>query len=402
MPVYVPTADEFNALSARVTAVERPWEIVVTEGFNSDAVDAAMARALGDRRGTAAKYTVILPPGEYHLTRPLIPASTTGQLDGLSIRGYGKRTTFVNWDASGGTLISAIKLLRFFTISGMTVASTNAANSFAYLWSTTPGTYNEGWTVSDMEFQGPWVRVFGLDGDATANLNSEFIFDNVYTATNSVFSDAFFRSGGISGTYNAQNQFVNYWVRDCCLTLSSGTVFRFDRGGSIRVSRGSWSAASGSSGPITWFSMPLTNPNNRAATQLSVRGVRFEPKAANHLVIDCNWASGSVTFADCSDLASAQNDAARSWNLHRYSGADFWGIGGSMPTVRYRQHQGVGYHLYSGPAVTRGNITYDGCYFWRGTSGQATTATEALRWTSGAPRYRFTDCDNVPNATNIP
>jgi hypothetical protein len=385
------------------TSAEMAGQVVVTEGFNSAAVDAAVERVLADRTGTAAQRSLVFPPGEFHLTKPLITsaADNAAMIEGLSVRGQGKRSTKLFWDnvPSGDSpwdnnLITASRLLRFFSLSGFTAISSSPKNNFAYLWSTWTGGYNQGWSLRDIEFQGPWNRVIGLDGDAEANLNSEFVLDGVYTATNSRFTDAFFRAGGISGLHNQQNQFLNYWITNCCFTLTAGTVFRFDKGGSIRVARGSWSAAKSTAGPITWFSMPVRNSNNRSATQLSVRDVRFEPKAADHLVIDCRWGAGSVTFEDCSDLGSAQHSAGMEWNLHRYTGTDWWGQG-SMPTVRYRSHQGVGYHSYSGPKVTRGNIAYDGCYWFRGVGGQLAAAGDVLRWDEGPPRYRFIDCDNV-------
>jgi len=225
------------------------------------------------------------------------------------------------------------------------------------------------------------------------------VLDSVYTSTNSVFDDAFFRCGGISGTFNQQNQFLNYWIRDCCLTLSKGNVFRFDKGGSIHVQNGSWSAANATSGAIKWFYMPVSNSNNRSAAQLSVDSVRFEPKAANQQVIVNAWGTGSVEFSNCCDLSSIQNASGIEFPLHQYTGQNPWGFGGTMPSVRYVNHQGAGYHQYDGAAGKRGGFTYDGCYFWRGVNGDMANAVSgtapALRWSSGAPRYSFQRCDNV-------
>jgi hypothetical protein len=388
------------ALESSTSAVNRPWEVAVTGGHNDAAVAAAVATVLSGRIGNAVQKRLVFPPGEYHLTQPIItnPATNTEQLEGLTIEGQGKRTTKIYWDASGAPLLNAIRRLRFFTISGMTVQSANAGNSFVYALSDTSG-YNEAWRMRDLEFSGSWLRVFGLDGGSTANLNSEFVLEDVFTSSNSVFADAFFRCGGIQGPYNQQNQFLNYWIKNCCLTLASGTVFRFDKGGAIHVRDGSWSAASSTSGAITWFNMPVSNSNNRSACQLSVDGVRFEPKAANQKIITCAWGTGSVEFSNCCDLSSLQNTASYEYNLHQYTGQNPWGFGGTMPSVRYVNHQGAGYHQYDGAAVARGGITYQGCYFYRGVNGDMANATSgtspALRWSSGAPRYAFQNCDNV-------
>ncbi|GIG64359.1 hypothetical protein [Phytomonospora endophytica] len=396
------------AVAAETLAGET-WE-VVTEGFNDAAVAAAMARVLATRSGNAVRAKLILPPGNYALTKPLLAHDAnfpTNSLEGLSIQGMGIRSTTINWNDTGtAPFITASRpRLRFLHMSGFTAASTNAANEFAYLVSDTSGGYNQGWLIQDVEFNGSWLRVFGLDGGATANLNSEFVLERVFTTTNSVFADAFFRCGGVRlGDHNQQNQFLNYWIKDCCLTLSKGTVFTFPRGGSIRVQNGSWSAANATDGPITWFHMPAANSNNHAAMQLTVRDVKFEPKAANHKIIDCAWSGGSVLFDNCNDHGSIQNTASKGYNLHRYVGANPWGFGGCMPSVRYQQCQLTGFHQYEGAAVKRGGVVYDGSYFYRGDNGNmanATTGTDAaLRWTSGAPRYRFRECYNVVDETN--
>ncbi len=421
--VEVPTVEEFDALKQKVDAIptsstsvkERPWEVVVTEGFNDAAIKAGLDKVLSGRNGNAVQKTLILPPGDFHLKNPLLTqAKDNGsQIEGLSIRGQGKRVTKVFVDSSpaassdpwANNFITAHGL-RYFTLEDFTVVSGGENNNFAYLWSLATGPYNQEWNVQSLEFQGAWNRVFGFDGDATANLNSEFVIDRISTATNSRFKDAFMRLGGIGQTTNQQNQFLNYWITNSQFVLTSGTVFRFDRGGSVRIARGSWSAANKTDGPITFLSMPVSDFNNRSATQVSVRDIRFEPKAANHRVIDCAWGNGSITFDDCADLGSLQNDAAMEYATHRYVGQSPWGFG-VMPTVRYRNCQLVGYHLYEGPEVKRGNIVYDGCYFYRGGSGQKAPAVAtlgpkaALSWTSGAPKFRFSECENVDNATNV-
>lgn len=437
--VSVPTYDEFTAIAETVTELnadlttaeadiaglksrppisvkERPWEeVVVSGGYNDAAVQASMDTVMAAKAGTVIQKTLVLPPGDFHLTKPLLTSDSSNKemLQGLRIVGQGKRVTNLYWDNAAtsasdpmqNNFIQAVRRLRFFNMSGFSAYSSNLNNNFAYLYSDTAGGYNQAWNISDAEFSGSWNRVFGLDGGSTANLNSEFHLDGIFTATNSVFQDAFFRSGGISGTYNQQNQFMNYWITNSGLTLSKGTVFRFDRGGSIRVQNGSYSAASPTSGPITWFYMPVGDYNNRAATQLSVRDVKFEPKAANHKVIDCAWGSGTVTFEDCNDGGSIQNAAGIEYNLHRYVGQNPWGFGGTAPVVRYRSCFLAGYHLYEGADMARGNIVYDGSYFFRGVNGDRANAVQGtstvLRWTKGTPKYRFQDCDNIDNLTNI-
>jgi len=392
-----------------VTGTARPFErVLVAEGFNDAAVQAAMADILTSVTGGAARKTLVFPPGNFHLTQPLISsaAANTVQIAGLSVRGQGMRATQLYWDnpaadapadPMANNLITAVRRLRWADIGGFSVISNGVKNRFVYMVGDTSG-YNQGWKVEDIEFQGSWDRVFGIDGGATANLNSEMTFRRLFTSTNSVFRDAFFRSGGISGLYNQQNQFLNYWFSDCCLTLTSGTVIRLDKGGNVRVDNGSWSAAS-ASGSITWFLMPNASSNNRGATNLAVRGVKFEPKGDGHKIIDCSWGSGMVQFEGCSDHGSMQNTASLTRNMHRYSGQSWWNQGNG-PTVRYTSCSFAGYHQYDGPAQTQGSFIYDGCYVYRGDSGQTSSATDLLRWSSGAPSYRAINCANLADATN--
>lgn len=418
--VDVPTVDEFNELKEKVDAIptsntsvkEHPWEIVVTEGFNDAAIKAGLDKVLSGRNGNAVQKTLILPPGDFHLKNPLFTQTrdNTSQIEGLSVKGQGKRLTKIFVDATPGDVSDPLQNnfisahgLRYFSLRDFTVISGNEKNNFAYLWSLATGPYNQEWNIESVEFQGAWNRVLGIDGDATANLNSEFVIDRISTATNSKFVDAFFRLGGISQTTNQQNQFLNYWITNSQFVLTEGTVFRFDKGGSVRIARGSWSAAAKNDKTIRFFHMPAGNYNNRSATQLSVRDIRFEPKAPTHKIIDCAWGNGAITFDDCADLGSAQTDAGMEYNLHRYVGQSPWGFGVG-PTVRYNNCALVGYHTYEGPAQKLGSIVYDGCYFYRGGSGNMAKGVNdpkaALRWTNGAPRYRFAECDNIENVNS--
>jgi hypothetical protein len=255
-------AGAVDDLTGRVAALERaaapsgsrPWEIVV-QGYTDADVQAAVALALSGRIGNAVQRKVVFPPGVYNLTQPVIDSATDNHtmIEGLVLEGMGFRSTVINWNpATPGPMIRAYRRLRFFRMEGFTVSSSNAGNEFAYLVSDTSGGYNQAWTFRHMEWQGSWLRVVGLDGGSTANLNSEMLFDRCSTASNSVYADAFFRSGGISGTFNQQNQFLNYTIRDCFMTVKSGTVWRFDKGGSITVQGGSWSCANSTDGPTTW------------------------------------------------------------------------------------------------------------------------------------------------------
>jgi hypothetical protein len=352
-----------------------------------------------------------------HLNDALMTPGTgnsTSGIQGLKIRGSGKEVTKIKFDPSTvqttnpmvGNLFSANSRVRYLHLSDMSFQSMNDGACCFYFYdstATTPGNaMNQSCVFERLNFSGNWKRVFGFDGDANANLNSEMTFRNISGGT-ATYSDAFFRVGGISGTFNQQNQFLNYWFYDSHFILNGGTLFKFDKGGSANFINGSWSAAAGAPAS-TFISMPGTgNYNNMSATQFRFTNIRFEPKASNHLVIDCALNSGSVVFESCSDLGSLQNTLSPNYMLHKYTGGTPWGGITTMPTVRYVNCHLTGYHSYQGPAATvnRGKFIYEGCYFYRGNNGEMAIATQdqgataALRWTAGAPRYIFLDCWNI-------
>lgn len=393
--------------------LERPWEVVVAGTSDAD-VQAAIAEVLASVSGTVFRKTLIFPPGDYHLTTPLLTSLSTNptMLLGLSIQGAGKRATRIYWDNAGvAPFMTLYRRLRYFTMSGMTVTSSNANNEFIYSWSDTdfPGNYNQAWRFFDMEFTGSWKRVFGLDGDANANLNSEMKFSSIFTSIDCVFSDGFFVSGvGLQGTFNAQNQFLNYWWSDCTLNIKSGTMFKLNKGGSLTLENSSCSAVDPSNGPVTYFHMPNQGSNNPVVNRLSCRHVYFEPKRSDHKIIDCSWAGGTVSFESCCDEGPLQDDPNQAgYVLHRYVGANIWSFGAVGPSVRYVNHVGAGCIQYEGPTQGRGGIVIEGGNWYRGPTGQPVNATQlqgtdpVLKWLTGAPRYAFRNGYNyTPTATS--
>ncbi|MFG0251178.1 MAG: glycosyl hydrolase family 28-related protein, partial [Phycisphaeraceae bacterium JB051] len=355
---------------------------------------------------------VLFPPGIYRVTQNdtlMTPSDgTDGGILGLIIRGFGPEVTQIVFAPTTtsttnpfvGNLFSANKRARWFHIKDMTITSeNNQANCFYFYHDGGGNNMNEGCIFERLVFAGDWQRVFGFDGGETANLNSEMTFRNIFGKC-ATYSDAFFRVGGISGIHNQQNQFVNYWFYNTAFVLNGGTLFKFGKGGAANFINGSWSAASPTAAAMTFISMPNENYNNNSAAQFRFANIRMEPKAANHRIIDCNLNMGSILFESCTDLCSIQNSGSFNFPLHRYTGGSPWGFG-VHPTVRYVNCHLAGYHLYDGPASTRGRIIYDGCYFFRGVNGNMANATQdqgdtsVLRWSSGAARYTFRDCWNV-------
>ncbi|GAA3534709.1 hypothetical protein GCM10022419_012730 [Nonomuraea rosea] len=378
---------------------------------DSDAIKAAVTAALSGRSNGVVRKEVFFPPGNYKITKKdtLMWSPTTGNADqvfGLRFRGSGPRVTNIsfatnftaNADPRENNLITAAVRLRYAYFEDMSFQSNNANNRFAYYWSVDtidansqyPGYgngQNQYFVYKNVEWKGPWDRVIGIDGDHEANNNSEHHFILCSTDTVSVYTDAFLHCGISSpSSRNQQNQFLNFFMLSCNFALAGGDFFRFDRGGSINVIGGSWSMVG--SNPARYFYMPLAN-GELSATRLNVTGVRFEPKSANHKIIDCNWSNGNVTFTSCSDMAAVQIPGAAAYNLHRYGTPS-----NRLPTVRYQDCVLAGHHLVdgAGTSLTNGKMIYEGCRFYHtNTAVSAASGTAFLRYTSAPARYAFRD-----------
>lgn len=382
-------------------------------------VRAAINAAIASRSGGVVKKIVQLPAGTITITQPDLIGSPTGgsadQIFGLTIRGQGERVTTIAFNYAGAvttdprknnlfTLANRVRNLKF---EGVKFTSNNANNNMLWAWSVTAlGTdsiypeygagQNQRIQFINCEWGGTWKRVIGIDGDVRANNNSEWLFRDCASDTTIRFGDAFLVSGGISGTFQQQCQFLNFRIDNCNFTLLAGVFFKFVRGGAINVSGGSWSAASNAN-PITWFSLPSSN--DQTAMRLTVRDVRFEPKADDQIIIDCKWGNGHVVFDHCTDISSLQNTTSAAYTLHRYTATN-----NRFPVVAYRDCTLVGNHSYNGFAGGDGRVIYEATRLYgldNGYTGVVSatsgSATGFLRWTGQKPSYTFRDMDNVPD-----
>jgi hypothetical protein len=390
-------------LSTRTSALEdlvagggggnnRTWEIVVG-GTSDAAVQNAITAALNAPVSNNVQKRIIFPPGVYNLTTPLITAGgASTQYNNLWIEGAGIGSTTINWDnASSPWIDTTNKRFRWMTIRGMTFTSLNAANRWGYLFST-GSPFNQGWHLSDLNFTGSWDYVIGLDGGTSANLNSEMRMERIFTATNSVFSNAFFVSG--LSDVSAENQFLNYWIYDTAFTVSDGVLFKFNRGGAVHFHGGSWSAQS-TTGTITFFKATRGNSNNPTDNMVSFHGVRFEPKSDQHVVLDSAWADGFINFTSCSDGGSTQNTGSYTHPRYKIADNNIW-VTGVAPMLRFTNGAHGGYIQYTGTTTQkRGGVIVDGCKWYRGDTGQAANRIAAdgadaiLQAVSGTPRYDF-------------
>lgn len=377
--------------------LERPWEIRPSSTSDAD-VQTAITTALNNASGSNAQRRVVLPPGSYNLTTPLLkPDGTPGslnQLNGFSIEGSGIGTTTLNWNNAGSPMLNiSDPRMRFVKFRNMTIASQNSGNVFAYFFSQQGGQFNNRFHFSDLRFSGNWTRGIGLDGGTDGNLNSEMTFERVETDPSSTWSDAFFLSGVTNDP--SETQFLNYWFYDCNFSLTSGTVFRIRRGGSMTFINGSWSAAGAGSPAITWLDFPNPQSNQPDRNQVKLTRIRFEPKNGDHKILSSNMADGLIEFDHCSDNASSQ--IAGSYDHERYTitANSQWG-GRVAPIVRFTggSHGGYINYVASGGVQTRGGVIVDGCKWYRGDLGEKADEIQGgtqpiLRWGGSAPNYDF-------------
>jgi hypothetical protein len=341
--------------------------------------------------GSIPKKVLVVPPGNYLLTQPdsLLPNVNGngggGIVDGVTITGYGKRLSRIVYSptANDTTLWTNNQRYKNLRISGLTFTSTNATSSFNYAYSSATHGVQDTW-YTDVEWRGNWKRGIGLDGPAsTSNLNSEMGWDHCQVG--GTYAEAFLVMG-MTPAESQQDQFLNYWFRDCKIEYASGVFVRNNRGGSMNFIGGSY-ILTDTAGTGTFFELTnATTSRNDSVMRLYAEGIRFELRGTGHKVIDSKWYKGTITFNSCDDTAHSFQTWAPEAITHAYT----FTTGGSRgPMVRYTDCQLMGHHqaTTASTAMTMGKILYDGCRLI-----DQTTAAGFLGWTGAAPRYEFRDC----------
>lgn len=392
--------------------------VVYQKERNEEALRAAVKQVLDTRSGANVQRILQMQPGTTTVTQPdLLGSPTAGKSDpifGFTMRGIGERTTTLAFNPVGTATDDPTKLnlftlanrVRDFKLQDMMIQSGNPAASMLWAWSNTKvdanSVYpeygvgqNQRFMFDHVEWGGNWKRVIGIDGDVNTNNNSEWSFDKCNTNTTTRFGEAFLQSGGINGrNFPQMAQYLNFFVKGCNFTFLAGTFFRFVKGGNIHVDGGSWSAASNANA-LTWFD--LQGAGAESAAMLTVKGTRFEPKAANQLIIDNKIGSGQVHFQDVIDVSSLQNppgSATSQYKLHRYTARN-----GRFPIVTYENCSLAGAHLYTGGNEhAPGKAIYKRSKFfqWGANNAVATAANGTdgfLQYANGMPRHRFEDCE---------
>lgn len=436
LPVSINTAEPVNVYTAAevdkkfadlpVPTTPDPTPIQVTEypgvvfqKTNTEAaLRAAVKELLDSRQSGTSRRVVKMAPGVTTVTSPdLLGSPTTGQSDpifGFELEGIGERMTTLAFNPTGGAtedpralnLFTLANRVRDFKLKKMKLTTNNPNANMLWAWSVTKtdanslypeygAGQNQRFIFENVEWGGNWNRVIGIDGDVNTNNNSEWSFDHCATDTTARFGEAFLQSGGINGrNFPQMAQYLNFFVDKCNFTYNGGSFFRFVKGGNIQVNGGSWSAASNAN-PLTWFD--LQGAGGDSAAMLSVTGTRFEPKAANQLVINNTIGSGQVHFTDVIDVSSLQypaGSAQAQYHLHRYAARN-----GRFPIVTYDNCTMAGSHLYTGGNEhAPGKAIYRGSKFYQWTSNNAVATAAAgtdgfLQYSGGMPRHRFEDCE---------
>jgi hypothetical protein len=369
--------------------------------FRAAAAEVLASFQPGPISGAIPKKVIVIPPGNYLLTQPdsLLPnvnGSTSGGIvDGISICGYGKRLSRIVYapSANGTTLWTNNQRYKNIRISGLTFTSTNPTSSFNYAYSSAAVGVQDTW-YTDVEWRGAWTRGIGLDGpNPSSNLNSEMGWDHCQVGGS--YSDAFLVMGMQPGI-SQQDQFLNYWFRDCKVEFTSGVFVKNKRGGSMNFIGGSYIITDPNS-TSTFFQLTADSPSrNDSVMRLYAQGIRFELRGQGHKVLDSNWYKGTITFVSCDDTAQSFQGWGRGTLGHRYT---FKVSGSRGPMVRYVDCALMGYHQIeaASTAMTAGKVLYDGCRFINQSAG--TGGSGFLRWNGHEPRHEFRDC--LANAANL-
>lgn len=298
----------------------------------------------GDRR--VATIEVHLS-GAYTVSGSIMRA-TPGRAQGLTFRGIGKRASEIVMTGPEPLFVNADRWMgvRFYDCS---FRSTNPRASFLY--STSTGGAQD-WAWTNCEWRGTWAYGIGLDGPSHSNCNSEMYWDRCHI--NGSYATAFLWSG-MTPAIPQQDQFLNYGFRDCKVEYDWGDALRFDKGGSIHISGGSWiiKGVRPDGKPSRFLHFPPGTHYN-SVQNLLVEGVRFEPRNRVNLVIESSW-KGQHTFLNCTDDAWAHQAeaAADDYAPHRYY---------DPAGVRYLGCQLTGRHRYTQTAApSRQAIVYDQC-----------------------------------------
>lgn len=399
MPVEVPSAGEHSDLVERLAEVERrppptavvPF-VVRPEDFGAQrATDctAAFQRMMAAVEDTLAaddgggvplcRAEVRLGHGPYVVSGPIMRPGG-GRAQALTVTGLGKRASEIVMTGEGPLLHNADRWMGV-RVRDCSFRSTNPAASF--LLSESTGAAQD-WLFENVEWRGQWAYGIGLDGPAASNCNSEFGFDHCHI--NGSYERAFLWSG-MSPEHAQQDQFLNYWFRDCKVEYDWGDFLRFDKGGFISCTGGSYiiKGQRPDGGKSRFFHFP-PGSHFDAVQHLAVRDVRFELRNAASQVIDSHW-RGHIVFDGCSDTARGFQAHSPGLVAHEYT---------NPGVVRYTGCDLVGKHAYHATGtLSRQLARYTACT----RKNNRTAASFLIRDGVNAGRLRIVHRDDGDSIT---
>lgn len=333
------------------------------------AIEKARDAVFASRNGNGfLTHHLYFPAGIYRVTRAdaLLPkGSPSDKINGYTIEGQGKRCSEILFDAPAGggdpysgNLLTAHGRVRQLRVREITFRSARAGLNWMYCWSSVNGGQsNQDFGFDDVEWRGPWNRVIGLDGDDKSNLNSEWSFNRCHLANDVVLGDAFLHSG-MSPSYSQQDQFLNFWFRDCKFEYRSGTLLRFARGGYVNVYGGSWIQCNTDPGVRSVFFDLPPGPHNNTVKTLLVCGVRFELRSSASKLMDCGWdaKNANLSFIACTDAALAHSSDVSTGSYP----VTYRPRNGDMPFVKWQSYQLMGHHE-SYATANRDRLVFEQC-----------------------------------------
>ncbi|MDI5971910.1 hypothetical protein POF50_021670 [Streptomyces sp. SL13] len=289
-------------------------------------------RLATDAGGSVPVSTVeVLLTGVYTVSNTIMPA-VSGRAQGLTVRGLGKRSSEIVMAGAAPLLVNTDRWMGV-TWYDCSFRSTNKAADFLHSNCSDIGGAQD-WNFVRCEWRGTWGNGIVLDGPRNSNCNSEWVFDRC-TVTGS-YENAWLWSGR-SG-YPAQDQFLNFSLRDCKVEYQYGTALRFDKGGSIAISGGSWILeGTRPDGARSRFIQLAGGSHYDSVQKLAVRDVRFELRNVTHQVINSAWSDSQIVFDGCDDTALGFEAFSAALIAHEYTDP---GI------VSYRNCALVGKHAY--------------------------------------------------------
>lgn len=282
-----------------------PYTVIGNGTPPTDAAVQAGVKAWADNRsGNFPKSHLLLNwIGRAALTTPLlkylIDTPAIPQLQGARISGLAKRGTDLGWNNPTVPLMTSDGDLRNFEFADLTFTSTAAlaspAQGLLFLSNADTGKTNQDGKFRRVEFMGPWDFGVALDGGATANLNSELVFDQFACGGNASFVRGLFVCG-LSGDDAQEDQFLNYTFRDTKFEGSHGPYLVFNKGGSVTIEGfNSWIHTGEQNGAVpkgTMLTMPSTT--HADSVQSLVAGhIRAEIRSTQSKFMDCGWSSSA-------------------------------------------------------------------------------------------------------------